>query len=411
MITVENFVNKSVNFYFEGRNLHFKLSQSLFSSFDIDQGSKLLLKIITKSIDLSKVKTLLDIGTGIGVLGITIKSLNPNIKTFSQDRDALAVEFTGFNAIENSIKDIYPFGSLALDFPDGIESLFLQNTRFPPRFDLLVSNLPAKAGEPVLRHVIKTAPLYNTSDGLCAFVIVKPLQELFKDEISKNNFEIITQHSTKKHSVFIYRDKTNKSSDTIPANDALKPYFRSTIKLEKNTSLDTVYGIKNFDAIDFETQLTLSLLKEKPLPGKILIWNPYQGYIPVHIITGNKNKHSSITIASRDYLSLLITAHNMRKIGYPKSKINLIHHSFFDHKFYKLNNFNSAIISLDRDTGIDYSSEILEIVNDSHLNNKALIVTGTSHQIARLKKSIMGKNILKTKKNRGHSGIFIWFTH
>ncbi len=411
MITVENFTNKEVNFYFEGQNLHFKLSQSLFSSFDIDQGSKLLLKTIIKSLNLSKVKTVLDIGCGIGVLGITLKSFNPHIRVFSQDRDALAVEFTRLNAESNRIKDIYSFGSLAMEFPPESTKPLSQGAIPPNRFDLLVSNLPAKAGEPVLRHIIKNAPYHSTPDGTCAFVIVEPLKQLFKEELIKNDFEILTEHSTKKHSVFIYRDRKN-GHFTQPINpNPLIPYLRSTLEIDGKLTIETVYGIKNFDSLDFETELVLSLLHDSPLTGDTLIWNPYQGYIPVYLATNRKNKLNSITIVSRDYLSLSITEYNMKKTNYPRSKLRYIHHPFFDQQFYKSCNFNSAIVSLDHDPGIDYSKEILKITEDPSFENTSLIISGKSHQIAPLKKLVKKKNILKFKKNRGYSGIFIWFTH
>ncbi len=399
MITIENFVNKEVDFYFEGKNLHFKLSQSLFSSFEIDKGSKLLLKSIAKSIDISNVKTLLDIGSGVGVLGIAIKSLNPEIEVFSQDRDALAVEFTKLNAKTNNMQDIQAFGSLALTFPK--------------TFDLILSNLPAKAGEPVLRAIIKGAPQYNTPGGICAFVIVEPLKNLFIDEIHKNNFELISESSTKKHSVFIYRETRSKFPHYQDETKILKPYLRGSLAINDNYKINTVYGIKNFNSIDFETELTISLLNGKSLRGNILIWNPYQGYIPIYIYLNNQNSLDNTVIASRDYLSLLITKHNMKKIiAYQssQSKAHYLHYPFFNRELYNSNNFDYTIIALDRDPGIDYSKEILEIANNPASIGKSMIVTGSSHQIALLKKSIKKKKVLKTKKYRGYSGIFIWFT-
>ena len=72
-------VNKIVPFRFMGEDLRLALSHALFSSFDVDAGSKLLLKTLAQRVDLGTVGSVLDVGCGVGVLGLSLKKKKPDI--------------------------------------------------------------------------------------------------------------------------------------------------------------------------------------------------------------------------------------------------------------------------------------------------------------------------------------------
>ena len=88
----QNFINKRVDFRFMREELHFDLSQSLFSSADVDIGSRFLLRTIVQNVVITGISSVLDIGCGVGVLGLSLKKINPDIQLVAQDRDALAQE-------------------------------------------------------------------------------------------------------------------------------------------------------------------------------------------------------------------------------------------------------------------------------------------------------------------------------
>ena len=85
-------VNKQVPFKFHGEKLKFDLSMGLFSSFDIDAGSRLLLKTLAKHADLDNFENsnassnVIDTGCGTGVLGICLKKKYPGLNIRFQDR-------------------------------------------------------------------------------------------------------------------------------------------------------------------------------------------------------------------------------------------------------------------------------------------------------------------------------------
>ncbi len=142
MNLIKQYSNKEVPFRFNGVNLSFFLSQRLFSSYTIDAGTKLLLKTAAKGIDFSGIKTAADIGCGVGVIGLSLKKKYPDIDILLQDRDALAIAFSKANESLNSMEGILYSNNLALRDLE-IRSL-----------DLILSNIPAKAGTPVLEDFV-----------------------------------------------------------------------------------------------------------------------------------------------------------------------------------------------------------------------------------------------------------------
>ncbi len=110
-----DYINKKVNFNYNKQNLKFNLSQALFSSFSIDAGTNMLLTSIIKETDLNSVKSVLDVGCGVGVIGLTLGKACPNIdNVYLQDRDALAVDFSRLNCSFNQIKNAEFAENLAL---------------------------------------------------------------------------------------------------------------------------------------------------------------------------------------------------------------------------------------------------------------------------------------------------------
>jgi 16S rRNA G1207 methylase RsmC len=155
-------IHKEVDFQFWGVKLKFYLSQSLFSSFDIDQGSKLLLKTIAQQLDPAHWKLLIDVGCGTGVIGLALKKKFPHLKLLGLDRNAPAVAFSRINALLNQLDQNTTFcGTL------GVKDFLTCGA------DCLVSNLPAKAGAPVLERLLTDLLQAHAEKGLVVIVIVQ----------------------------------------------------------------------------------------------------------------------------------------------------------------------------------------------------------------------------------------------
>ena len=122
------YLKKVVEFRYARQTLHLRVSQDLFSSYDIDVGTQRLLRTLA---DLASVALprALDLGCGYGPLGLAMRKLDAARKVHLVDRDALAVEFARQNAELNGLGDVSVYGSLGYDDVAGAD------------FDLILAKL------------------------------------------------------------------------------------------------------------------------------------------------------------------------------------------------------------------------------------------------------------------------------
>lgn len=115
-----------------GQSLQFQTTWGLFSPERIDDGSVMLLDYI----DIKPTDDCLDIGCGYGPLGMTLAQLAPQGQTLMLDKDFVAIDFANRNVALNRITNARAQLSNGLSTVDK-----------DARFDIVVSNLPAKASK------------------------------------------------------------------------------------------------------------------------------------------------------------------------------------------------------------------------------------------------------------------------
>src|SRR5262245_54665557 len=107
---------KTIPFNFSKQRLQFRVSQDLFSSHDVDVGTRFLLRTLVTSKGIGQPASIFDLGCGYGTIGLTLKRLHPDAVVHLTDRDALAVEYARLNADMNGIEDgVETYGSLGYD--------------------------------------------------------------------------------------------------------------------------------------------------------------------------------------------------------------------------------------------------------------------------------------------------------
>lgn len=305
MRNFSSYVNKIIKFRFCGKDLIFSLSHGLFSSFDIDEGTRLLLKGIAQQIDLDSVGSCLDVGCGVGVIGVCIRGRVPHAAVVMQDRDALAAAFAAENSRENGLEGVEVRSGLAFQGMEGRS------------FDLVTSNVPAKAGQPVLEAFFRTLGAFLTPRGVAAVVVVAPLVPFTFSILKVLGCRIVYSESTKKHTALHFRPGEPSSAGSVPPQD-LAPYIRGTQVFsapEFSYEIETAWSLPDFDTLGYSLSLSFDMLGTRPVKGELLVWNPGQGHILAYLLKKNARAISGISLASRDSLELAITRRNLRTFG------------------------------------------------------------------------------------------------
>lgn len=143
---------KKINICVFDKTLDFFSGSGVFSKDTLDIGSKLL---IEKSIIQDNYE-ILDLGCGIGVVGISLKLEYPSIKVLMTDVNERAVKL--------SMKNVN-FHKLDIDVKKS--NLY---EKIKTKFDTILSNPPQTAGRDVCYEIIEKAPNYLKRDGFLQIV-------------------------------------------------------------------------------------------------------------------------------------------------------------------------------------------------------------------------------------------------
>ncbi|MCP5096676.1 MAG: methyltransferase, partial [Chloroflexi bacterium] len=249
------------------------------------------------------------VGCGVGVLGLSLQKATPSAQVVLQDRDALAVAFTQMNAQLNGLEQATVRGELGVG--NG-------------RYDLIVSNLPGKAGEPVLQQMLGEIVASLSENGRSAIVIVNPLAALIHTTLQQLGCDILLQERGKMHTVFHF----SGGEFELEAGDLLRPYIRGQYPFKAakfSVTLQTTYGLPEFDTVGYHSSLTINLLNKLPTTGRVLMWNPGQGLVPLYLHRKRRSPIDHFTLAGRDLLSLNVAATNLQAHGLRDDQLQVAH--------------------------------------------------------------------------------------
>lgn len=381
---LDHFSNKQVSFRFLRQEIRLALSQSLFSSFDVDVGSRLLLKTVAQALDLSKVQTVLDVGCGVGTLGIALARALPQATITAQDRDALAVAFTQRNAQRNKIKTLTAVGGLAFQGLSG-------------PFDLIVANLPGKAGEEALRHWLGEMAARLTARGTAAVVIVTPLAPLIVAALQQQGSTITHTEQGKGHAVFHF----GGGRPLATAVDPLQPYTRGQFPFilgKQNLTLRTVHNLPEFDTLGHHTSLAVSTLQNEIVQGQVLIWNPGQGHLPLFLHRRFGKQVAHVTLAGRDALSLQASEANLVANGLAPAAISRQH---VPHILDLHGRYDWILIFPDTDPGVPWEPYLLPALAERLTENGRCLLTAKSAFTFRLLTHPHPLQKLRDRKKQG----------
>jgi 16S rRNA (guanine1207-N2)-methyltransferase len=165
-----------------GQRLRFASRFGLFSPREVDEGTRLLLD----HLEVRRADDCLDLGCGYGPIGITMAKLAPESTTVLVDRDVVAVEYARRNVALNAL------ANAEVVLGDGFWGLEGR------KFDLVASNLPAKAGNEALYLLLADARASLRPGGRCAVVTLSGMRRFIERALVElfGNYEKVKQGRT-----------------------------------------------------------------------------------------------------------------------------------------------------------------------------------------------------------------------
>ena len=169
---------KIIEFYFNDKKYNLYSDNGVFSKDKFDYGTRLLLD----SIDISKLSgNVLDLGCGIGVVGIILGTINENINIDMIDINDRAISLVRDNLTLNKVKanvsssDVY--------------------SNVNKKYDYIITNPPIRAGKEVVRKFLFGGYDYLNDNGMLYFVMRKDhgVKSMIKELESKYNVTIVNK--------------------------------------------------------------------------------------------------------------------------------------------------------------------------------------------------------------------------
>jgi len=151
---------RKVVYSINGVDFSFESDNGVFSKNELDKGSELLIETLLP-IDLGK--SLLDLGCGIGVIGLTLAYFHPGLNVCLSDVNTRALSLCDANA--KTLRLSQKVTVLQSDVYTKVEG----------KFDSIVSNPPIRAGKKVTYEIYKGA-LEHLNDNGSLYIVIRKQQ-------------------------------------------------------------------------------------------------------------------------------------------------------------------------------------------------------------------------------------------
>jgi|SRR3989344_787347 len=189
------YFKKEIIYPFQGEKFKFDVANTLFSTFEMDHGTDVLLRALLPS----NPRTILDLGCGYGPIGIILAKKNPQAEVTMLDVNLLAVHYAKINIEKNNVKNAVVIGSVAME-------QVIDKT-----FDLILSNIPAKIGdETITQDFILTPYKHLNPGGELWIVVINALNRLIPGIGRKNKLNMNEIKKRSGHTVYRIKKPINQ---------------------------------------------------------------------------------------------------------------------------------------------------------------------------------------------------------
>ena len=293
---------KHVTLNWQEQHISLAVAQELFSSHGVDAGSRLLLRSLSPD-DWPATGVVADFGCGYGVLGLAWLTAKPEWRGHLIDRDALAVAFAAENAAALNLENVVCRIGL------GVERLPAAGV------DLLLWNVPGKAGEPVLQVLTLDCLGALREGGTLALVVVNPLASLLRDAIGANPAATIVHDQEHAEHTVIHVQRL------APAEPPSDPFVAGVFDREEagfgvddfDYDIVPVVGVPEYDTYSHATEVTFDIMRTVTgSPGRVFGFRPGQGHVPLVAI--HLWQPRVMVLADRDLLAIRASTRALRRV-------------------------------------------------------------------------------------------------
>lgn len=169
---------KIIKFNFDNKVFSIYSDNGVFSKDRFDYGTRVLLN----SVDIDKLSgNVLDLGCGLGVVGIILGTFNKCINIDMVDINERAIDLAKNNLVLNNIKA----NVFVSDIYSNIDN----------KYDFIITNPPIRAGKNVIRGFLLGSYDYLKDDGILYFVMRKDhgVKSMIKELSVKFNTSIVNK--------------------------------------------------------------------------------------------------------------------------------------------------------------------------------------------------------------------------
>ncbi len=394
-------IKKRLSLQWQGKQIALDVPQDLFSSHEVDRGSKLLLSSI-ESLEFPDEGDAVDFGCGYGVLGVAWQAVHPGWTMRYVDRDALAVAFAEHN-VGLSVPHLADYARYIHDVT-------------PPKplddgFGLVMWNVPGKAGAQVLQSLTATVLGGLAEGGLLALVVVNPLAaDLHQVASGHRDAVCVRKEPGRDHTVLHFRKKSPEVTwrQGFDEGNYDRPDAHFALG-EMSWELTPVVGLPEYDSLSHATRLAGEMMFKPgvvaPHPGRGLVLEPGVGHLVV--LATRLWPKAFGHVASRDALALLSSVRALRR-NCPGTQASL--HPMWGIQELSTRNIqvDFAIVSVPDQIQVDELRELADAVEGCMAPGGAAVMHGGSTEIGRLER-LMGQDrrwrVGKKVKHRGFAAI------
>lgn len=169
---------KLIKFNFDNKVFSIYSDNGVFSKDRFDYGTRVLLN----SVDIDKLSgNVLDLGCGLGVVGIILGTFNKGINIDMVDINERAMDLAKNNLVLNNVKA----NVFVSDIYSNIDN----------KYDFIITNPPIRAGKNVIRGFLLGSYDYLKDDGILYFVMRKDhgVKSMIKELSVKFNTSIVNK--------------------------------------------------------------------------------------------------------------------------------------------------------------------------------------------------------------------------